>query len=107
MPSLYNTGQGYGDNGWMDYWLNSDPQAAYGKFMNIQGNKSDNYSKWLQGQSGRYRTQYLGQTYDEPNLLYPEYLGRLNPEQEFNSLSARQRGESPNTQVSRLRWVGF
>lgn len=107
MPSLYNTGQGYGEDGWMDYWLNNDPQAAYGKFGNIQKNQNLNYKQWLNNQSGRYRTQYLGQTYDEPNLLYPEYLGRQNPEQEYAQLSPRQRGEAPGNYVNRLRWVNF
>ena len=87
----------------LDY-LNENPTAGWGQYLNTFGLGSDPYSQWLRSQQSRYYTQYQGLNAKDPNLTWTGYLQQLNPQKDFAALDPRSRGENPRGFQGRTRW---
>jgi hypothetical protein len=87
----------------LDY-LNENPQAGWGQYLNAFGLGSDPYSGWLRSQQNRYYTQYQGANAANPNLKWTDYLMQQNPQKEYQAMDPWSRGENPRAFQGRTRW---
>ena len=87
----------------LDY-LNSNPEAGWGAYLNAFGQGQDPFSNWLRGQQGRYYTRFSGQNAYQPNLTWTDYMRQLDPMKDFQSMDRYARGENPQSWAGRTRW---
>src|SRR5215204_2125170 len=92
-----------------DFFLNSDPDAAFYKYLQAMGlntqNPGGNYAR---AQQGKVYNQYKAQAAADPNQGFYDYLRSARPDLagEFNNQSPEQRGDySSRILTPRARWV--
>ena len=83
-------------------FLGSSPEAAFNYTFAPQLAKQSPFGNWLQGRQSDYFGQYLGKVANDPSLSYVDFLGGVNPQQEFAALAPRQRGENPGQYSPKL-----
>src|SRR5450759_3603220 len=87
----------------LDY-LNANPTAGWGQYVNTFGAGGDPYSTWLRGQQNQYYTKYSGENAKDNNLSWTDYLKTINPQAEFAAQAPYSRGITPSSWSGRTRW---
>ena len=103
--ATFGSGAGFADFVGQEF-LNSTPEAAFYARYPSAG-KSDPYNQWLKNQYFNYFNRYQAELPKRPNLMFTDFLGEQNPENEFGQLSPFQRGERPSIYAPRTRYIGF
>ncbi len=95
------------------WYYNFEPDAGYNHWLRSLGlsvgqtGGNQAMKNFAYGLYNRYQGDYKGQSADNPNLSWTDYLSRQDPFKDFMSLSPEQRGERPGYYQPRLRWVNF
>lgn len=75
------------------YTLEQDPQAAYEAFTNLNSQGQGNvYQNWLKGQYNKYYGQYNAASASNPSLMWTQFLGGMNPQQDYSMDDPYNRG---------------
>ena len=89
--------------------MNQNPQAAYARFTAPFGGGQDAYSQFVQNQFGNVNRGFQAAQMTNPDIRFDNYYNGLGGNdffrQQFNLLSARDRGLSPaNYGAGGFRW---
>lgn len=79
----------------LDQFGEQNPQALYSQQFGGLAGPNTPLGRYIQGRQSDTFNSYMGQLLSNPALTYKDYLGTINPAQEFSNLAPRQRGENP------------